>query len=162
MVRYISLLLFIGLVWGQEYNIHKELLNKDSAFKNHGISIGIFDDKTGVSLIGYCYNIRLNKMNELFFGGGTSLLVHTLAGGLKHYYKKSNLSIHSTFSIKRMFLNNEFSGTGAFNLVSGSLSLEYNISKWAQIKLGGVGVIDDAEANNEFWAYPFSGINFRF
>ena len=83
-------------------------------------------------------------------------------GGLKHYYKKSNLSIHSTFSIKRMFLNNEFSGTGVFNVVSGSLSLEYNISKWAQIKLGGVGVIDDAEGNNEFWAFPFTGINFTF
>ena len=162
MRRYITLLLLIGLAWGQEFNSHKELLNKDSDFKNHCISVGIFDDKTGLSLIGYSYNIKLNEMNELFFGGGTSLLVHTLAGGLKHYYKKSNLSIHSTFSIKRMFWDNEYSGTGTFNLVSGSLSLGYNISKRAQIKLGGVGAIDDAEGNNEFWAFPFAGLNFTF
>ena len=162
MVKYLTLLLFIGLGWGQEFNFHKELLNKDSDFKNHCISVGIFDDKLGLSTIGYSYNIKMNEMNELFFGGGTFLLVHTLAGGFKHYYRKSNLSIHSTFSIKRMFLDNEYSGTGTVNLVSSSLSLEYNISKWAQIKLGGVGVIDDAEGNNEFWAFPFTGINFTF
>ena len=38
-------------------------------------------------------------MNELFFGGGTSLIVFTGAGGLKHYYKKSNLSIYSVLSL---------------------------------------------------------------
>ena len=163
MRRYLSLLLFIGLAWGQNFNNHnKALLNKGTSFKTHSVSIGLFDDKTGLSLIGYSYNIKLNQMNEFFFCGGTSFLVHTLAGGLKHYYKKSNLSIHSIFSIKRMFLDNEYSGTGKFNLISGSLSLEYNISEWAQIKLGGVCVIDDAEGNYEFWAFPFTGLNFTF
>ena len=51
-------------------------------------------------------------------------------------------------------------------LATGSLSFEYNLAKWkyvwAQIKFGGVGVIPYAEGNNEFWAYPFAGINFRF
>ena len=162
MRRYLTILLFIGLAWGQEFNFDKELFNEDSDFKNHCISVGIFDDKLGLSIIGYSYNIKMNEMNELFFGGGTCLLVHTLAGGLKHYYKKSNLSILSTFSIKRMFLNNEYTGKGVIHIVSSSLSLEYKISKWVQLKLGGVGVLDDSEDKNEFWAFPFIGINFTF
>ena len=51
-------------------------------------------------------------------------------------------------------------------ILKSSFSFEYNLAKWkyvwAQIKFGGVGVIPYAEGNNEFWAYPFAGINFRF
>lgn len=61
-----------------------------------------------------------------------------------------------------MFLDNEITGKGKVNLVCGSLSLEYNLSKRKQIKLGGVGVLDDAEDNYEFWAFPFVGFNINF
>ena len=87
----IPLVLFISLAFGQSNEVEKST--------KHNISIGMFDDKTGLSLIGYTCNIKLNEMNELFFGGGTSLIVFTGAGGLKHYYKKSNLSIYSVLSL---------------------------------------------------------------
>ena len=134
----------------------------ETKFKNHNLSIGIFDDRIGLSLIGYTYNIKLNEMNNFYLGGGTSIVAHTISGGLKHYYKKSNLSIYSVFSLKKMFMDNESSGTGEFTTVTASFSLEYNLSNWTQINLGGVGVLDDAEGNYEFWGYPFMGFNFRF
>ena len=149
--RLIILLLIVGLLLGDS-----ELEQQETIF------IGMFDDKIGLSLIGYTYNIKLNEMNNLYLGGGTSIVAHTISGGLKHYYKKSNLSIYSVFSLKRMFMDNEYSGTGEFNTVTASFSLEYNLSNRTHINLGGVGVLDDAEGNYEFWGYPFMGLNFRF
>ena len=151
--RLIILLLIVGLLLG-----YSELEQQ----ARHNISIGIFDDKIGLSLIGYTYNMKLNEMNDFYMGGGTSIVAHTVSGGLKHYYKKSKFSIYSVFSLKRMFMDNEYSGTGEFNILTSSFSLEYNLSNWTQINLGGVGVLDDAEGNYEFWGYPFMGINFRF
>tara|TARA_Y100000758_G_C15654424_1_gene275855 strand:- start:13 stop:501 length:489 start_codon:yes stop_codon:yes gene_type:complete len=162
MVRYISLLLFIGLAWGAELNLDREIrMAKNDRFKNHEISLGMLDDKTGISFIGYTFNIKLNEMNELFVGAGTFLLAFTGTGGIKHYYMKSNLSIYSILSFQAI---ESMGGNG--KLATGSLSFEYNLAKWkyvwAQMKFGGVGVILYAEGNNEFWAYPFAGINFRF
>ena len=34
----------------------------------HNISLGMFDDKTGISFIGYSYNIRQTEMDEFFIG----------------------------------------------------------------------------------------------
>ena len=105
----------------------------ETKIKNHNLSIGIFDDRTGLSLLGYTYNIKLNEINYYYLGGGTSILAHTISGGLKHYYIKSNLSIYSVFSIKRMFMDNEYSGIGEFNTVPVSFSLEYNLSNWTKL-----------------------------
>tara|TARA_B100001179_G_scaffold151951_1_gene110506 strand:+ start:43 stop:354 length:312 start_codon:yes stop_codon:yes gene_type:complete len=41
----------------------------------HNISLGMYDDKTGLSLIGYTYNIRQTEMDEFFIGAGTMILV---------------------------------------------------------------------------------------
>jgi hypothetical protein len=57
MVRYISLLLFIGLACGAELNLDREIrMAKNDRFKNHEISLGMLDDKTGISFIGYTFN----------------------------------------------------------------------------------------------------------
>ena len=59
MVRYISLLLFIGMAWGEELNLDREIrMPKNDRFKNHEISLGMLDDKTGISFIGYTFNIK--------------------------------------------------------------------------------------------------------
>jgi len=36
--------------------------------KKHKISLGMYDDITGLSLIGYTYNIRQTEMDEFFIG----------------------------------------------------------------------------------------------
>ena len=64
-------------------------------WKKHNLSIGILDDRTGFSLIGYTYNVRLTDMDECFIGGGAAVLAFTGTVGWEHYYKKSRLSISS-------------------------------------------------------------------
>jgi len=47
-----------------------------------------------------------------------------------------------------------------------SLTLEYNLAKWAQVKLGGMGVMllggTSGESGGDSGALPFMGLNFRF
>ncbi len=57
----------------------------------HNISLGMFDDKTGFSFIGYTYDIRQTEMDEFFIGAGTMIVGFTGSAGWKHYYKKSRL-----------------------------------------------------------------------
>jgi hypothetical protein len=63
----------------------------------HNISLGLFDDKTGFSFIGYTYDIRQTEMDEFFIGGGTMIVAFTGSVGWKHYYKKSKFSFYSVF-----------------------------------------------------------------
>ena len=60
MVRYISLLLYLGLAWGQvdksdaEEGIKNQAIVEEKSILNkHNLSIGMLDDRTGLSLIGY-------------------------------------------------------------------------------------------------------------
>ena len=62
----------------------------------HNISIGMFDDKTGFSFIGYTYNIKQTEMDEFFIGAGTMIVGFTGSGGWKHYYNKSKISLYSS------------------------------------------------------------------
>ena len=94
MSRYLSLLLFISLAWGQLDN-NQDSPKENDNIRKHNLSIGIFDDRTGLSLIGYTYNIRQTELDEYFIGGGTMLMAFTGTVGWKHYYKKSKLSISS-------------------------------------------------------------------
>ena len=49
----------------------------------HNISLGLFDDKTGFSFIGYTYDIRQTEMDEFFIGGGTMIVAFTGSVGWK-------------------------------------------------------------------------------
>ena len=60
-------------------------------FNKHTISIGFFDNKAGISLISYKYNINKDSKNEYFIGIGTALLAYTASIGWEHTYKKSKL-----------------------------------------------------------------------
>ena len=64
----------------------------------HNISLGLFDDKTGFSFVGYTYNIKQTDMDEYFIGAGTMIYAFTGTAGWKHYYKKSKLSFYSVLS----------------------------------------------------------------
>ena len=75
------LLLLFGFIFTQESIAEQSELNR------HNLSIGMLDDKTGFSFIGYTYNIKQDEMNEYFIGGGTMLLAFTGTVGCKHYYK---------------------------------------------------------------------------
>lgn len=147
------LLLLFGLIYTQES------INQQSELKRHNLSIGLLDDKTGFSMIGYTYNIRQNESNEYFIGGGTMLFAFTGTVGWKHYYKKSKLSVYSVLS-EQVVRHIGFSGY----ISTLSYSLEYNLAKRSQIKFGGFGfyIIRTDEDKKEFGVLPFIGLNFRF
>ena len=123
----------------------------------HNISLGMFDDKTGFSFIGYTYNIKQDEMDEFFIGGGTMIVGFTGSVGWKHYYKKSKLSIYSVLSGQGV-IHMGFSGF----MPNASLGLEYNLSRWAQVKIGGIGLMLLNGNSSEFGAFPFVGLNFLF
>ena len=149
----IPLVLFVGLAFGQSNEVEKST--------KHNISIGMLDDRTGISLVGYTYNVRQTDMDEYFIGGGTMLLAFTGTVGWKHYYKKSKLSISSVLC-GQYVAHMGFMGF----MPTVSLTLEYNLTNWAQVKLGGMGVMllggTSGESGGDSGALPFVGLNFRF
>ena len=128
----------------------------------HNISLGLFDDKTGFSFIGYTYNIKQTDMDEYFIGAGTMIYAFTGTAGWKHYYKKSKLSFYSVLSGQGV-INMDFSG---FLQTTISFSLEYNLSKRTQVKIGGIGLMleggTSGESGGDTGVLPFMGLNFRF
>ena len=135
--------------------------DKQSELKRHNLSIGMLDDKTGFSFIGYTYNIKQDEMNEYFIGGGTMLLAFTGTVGWKHYYRKSKLSISSVLC-SQYVAHMGFMGF----LPTVSLTLEYNVTNLTQVKLGSWGFTllggTSGESGGHSGVLPFIGLNFRF
>ena len=129
--------------------------------KKHNISLGMFDDKTGFSLIGYTYNIQQTEMDEFFIGGGTMLMAFTGSAGWIHYYKKSKISYYSILSGQAV---GHFGFSGFMPTIS--FSLEYNLSKRTQVKIGGMGLMlvggTSSESGGDIGILPFVGLNFQF
>ena len=178
MSRYISLLLlFIGLAWGQvddpkngdAVKIQNNAEENDSISK-HNLSIGMFDDRTGFSFIGYTYNLKQTDMNEYFIGGGTMIVMYYMAFtgtvGWKHYYKKSRLSISSVLCGQFLQYYNILYDAhfGFMGFISNaSFTIEYDIVEWAQVKLGGTGLIMlTGDKYIDMGVLPFAGLNFSF
>ena len=214
MHRYLSLLLFIGLAWGQgsidklilkngiEYlgkfekkeegviffkpagdfssqpieeskvdtlliayqlaNDEKETNEKnDNRPRKHNVSIGLFNEYTGFSIVGYNYNIKVSEMSDFFFGAGTSLLVTSISAGIKTYLKKSKLSYYTTLSLDRSLFLSPFGSTNVF-LPSFSVGLEYNYSDYTQIKFGGIGKLIISKSDSFILPAPFLSASFLF
>ena len=127
----------------------------------HNISLGMLDDKTGFSLIGYTYNIEHTEMDEFFIGGGTMIMAFTGSAGWKHYYKKSKLSFYSVLSGQGV-MHMGFSGF----MPTASFGLEYNLTRKAQIKMGlwGMALLGgtSGEDGGDTFILPFIGLNFGF
>ena len=51
----LALLLLLGVAFGQSNEVEKST--------KHNISIGMLDDRTGISLVGYTYNVRQTDMD---------------------------------------------------------------------------------------------------
>ena len=131
------------------------------SINKNNISIGLFDDKIGFSLIGYTRNIKQTEMDEFFLGGGTMLMAYTASAGWKHYYKKSKLSFYSVLSGQGV-MHLGFSGF----MPTASFSLEYNLTKKTQIKMGlwGMALVGgtSSESGSDTGILPFFSFNFGF
>jgi len=142
-MKHIWVILFVLPLFAQDIN-------------KHNISLGMLDDKTGFSLIGYTYDIRQTEMDEFFIGGGTMIVGFTGSAGWKHYYKKSKLSFYSVLSGQGV-IHMGFSGL----MPNASFGLEYNLSKRTQVKIGGMGGILLDGTSVDAGVFPFIGLNFR-
>jgi hypothetical protein len=162
--KYLLLILLIGFAYGEKFDLrivendsNKVITLEKNIFNKHNISFGMFDDRTGLSLIGYTYNLKETIKNEYFIGAGTMFLAFTGTVGWKHYYRKSKLSISSVVS------GQYIAHLGFMGFMSTiSTSIEYNLGKWAKIKLGGLGLIGLADESIDIGAFPFLGLNFNF
>ena len=127
----------------------------------HNISLGMLDDKTGLSLLGYTYNIRQSEMDEFFIGAGTIIIGFTGSAGWKHYYKKTKLSFYSVLSGQGV-MHLGFSGF----MPTASFSLEYNLKRKTQIKMGLWGMVlvggTSSESGGDAGILPFFSFNLRF
>ena len=154
MYRLFISILLSGSIYGQAFD---PLTEEEIIFNKHNVSLGMFDDRTGLSLIGYTYNVKQSTMDEYFIGAGTMLLAFTGTIGWKHYYSKSNLSVSSVVCGQYVA---HLGFTGFMSTMS--TSLEYNLAKWAKVKLGGLGLIIFADGDNDIGVFPFLGLNFTF
>jgi len=144
-------------------------------FKKHNLSIGMFDDRAGFSLIGYTYNVRQTAMDEYFIGAGTMILGFTGTVGWKHYYSKSKSAIKVSKLLKKE-VNQSFSSVFCTQYVAHmgfmgflptvSITLEYNVANLAQLKLGVWGFTllggTSDESGGHSGVLPFIGLNFNF
>ena len=164
MTKHLTLLLFIGLVWGRtfspitvEEDSNEVIAEEKNILNKHNISVGMFDDRTGLSLIGYTYNIKQTTMDEYFIGAGTMLSAFTGTVGWKHYYRKSKLTVSS------VVCSQYIAHLGFAGLMSTmSTTLEYNLTKRAKVKLGGLGLIFFDDGDIDLGALPFASLNFSF
>ena len=129
-------------------------------FKNHTFSIGFGDDKTGISLISYKYNIKKDSLNEYFIGAGTALLAFTGSVGWEHTYKKSKHWTSAIILSEQAIAHLGF--TGLFTKISITSSIK--LTNFLDFKMGfnaGIGVRIDEPKISPI-AYPFSGFDFNF
>ena len=168
MIKYFRILLFIGLAWGQTSTSIKSKDFKDeyvtkeyNILNKHNFTIGFLDDKTGFSILGYTRVFKQTSSNEYFIGAGTIILGFSATIGYQYYYIKSKLSISSVFS-SQAFIH--LGGSGF--MPTASLTLDYNLTKWAKIKLGCFGLIHlggtSSESGSDIGILPFGGLNFQF
>ena len=99
-MKCLSLLLFMGLAWGK-------------MFDTKGISFGIGDSETGISIFGLSVSKHFNEKNALFLGAGTFGYVNPICIGLKQYRMKTDnqssylfLSIQYIISVKHHIVPN--------------------------------------------------------
>ena len=157
MLRLVICILLSGSIYGQVFDPQT---GEEIILNKHNVSVGMFDDRTGLSLIGYTYNIKQTTMDEYFIGAGTVLSAFTGTVGWKHYYKKSRLSISSVLC-GQYLANLDFMSF----LPTASFTIEYDVLEWAQVKLGGMGLMllggTSSEDGNDVGVLPFLGLNFR-
>ena len=154
MYRFVISILLSGSIYGQVFDPQT---GEEIILNKHNVSVGMFDDRTGLSLIGYTYNIKQTTTDEYFIGVGTMLLAFTGTMGWKHYYYRSKYSVSSVVC-GHYIAHLGFTGF----MPTMSTSLEYNLAKWAKVKLGGLGLIIFTDGDNDIGAFPFAGLNFTF
>ena len=113
-IRYFTLLLFIGLVWGQEskfdsINDNEDLNNgKLLDEKTFSISLGLGGNRL-MSLIAITKDIKVKDNFGIFLGGGWSVPFFGIGAYFQPNYNKTGFNGSLAIGPSLSFLNREFS-----------------------------------------------------
>jgi len=130
------------------------ILSQNNTPPNNYVSIGLFDHKTGFSILGYTRSILQNKQNELFVGGGSMIALNTIVIGYKKYLFRSFVDGQTTISAQKIY-----GMAGSSNAACLSIGIEKKIWKVLFINTG-VNITCLVE-DLEFLAFPSLNLNIR-
>ena len=131
-------------------------------FKSHTLSLGFFDDKAGLSLISYKYNIEKDSKNEYFIGVGTALLAFTGSIGWEYTYKEKYGWTSSIVLSEKAIAHLGF--TALLTNLSITKSIRSQLTNFIDFKIGLNAAfayrLDQPQIT--FIGYPFIGFDFNF
>ena len=122
--------------------------------KNY-ISVGLFDHKTGFSVVGYTRSIIQNTNNELFVGCGSMIAFNTFIIGYKKYLLRSFVNVYTVTSFQKIH-----GMPGGSNSACLSIGVEKRIWKFLFINAGvnTTCLVEDLE----FLIFPALSLNIRY
>ena len=177
-VNKILLLVIFSVAFSQELKVDNEAVSDTlDQNKRFNLSLGFFDSRTGLSLIGLSYDIYQDRKNEIFIGGGTALLAFTGSLGLKHYFSdtyinNSNVSIeedsnnfkYSFFSSPFVVVSCQAVAHLGFSGFAPTVSPGYEIRflKYFSTQLGCNLIMLMTDREPEFGLLPFLNMDIHF
>ena len=167
-----------SLLLSQQLQVENESIS-DTLDKNKkfNLSLGFFDSRTGLSLIGLSYDIYQDRRNQIFVGGGTALLAFTGSIGWKHYFSDTyNNNINVYIEEDSNNFNYSFSSSPfvvvscqavahlGFSGFAPTVSPGYEIrfSKYFSTQLGCNFIMLMTDREPEFGLIPFLNIGIHF
>ena len=167
-----------SLLLSQQLQVENEVIG-DTLDKNKkfNLSLGFFDSRTGLSLIGLSYDIYQDRRNEIFVGAGTALLAFTGSIGWKHYFSdtyNNNINIYieeDSNNFKYSFSSSPFVVVSCqavahlgFSGFAPTVSPGYEIrfSKYFSTQLGCNFIMLMTDREPEFGFLPFLNMDIHF
>ena len=131
------------------------------------LSVGIGDSRTGMSFVGFSYNILQKDKDEVFLGIGTALFIYTASLGWKHYLFDDQFSPYSSMSLQAISSLVDFDeywkASGISFSPTISAGIEYEKSKSISYRLGiNAHRVYSSTYGYEYFMYPSFNIDRRF
>ena len=131
------------------------------------LSVGMGDSRTGMSFVGFSYNILQKDKDEVFLGIGTAFFIYTASLGWKHYLFDDQLSPYTSVSLQAISSLVDFDeywkASGISFSPTISAGIEYEKSKSISYRLGiNAHRVYSSIYGFEYFMYPSFNIDRRF
>ena len=131
------------------------------------LSVGIGDSRTGMSFVGFSYNILQKDKDEVFLGIGTAFFIYTASLGWKHYIFDDQLSPYTSVSLQAISSLVDFdeywkaSGISFSPTISAGIECEKSKSISYRLGINAHRVYSSTYGYGDFM-YPSFNVDFRF
>ena len=124
--------------------------------RKSNISLGFLDDRTGLSFVGFTYNVIQKPQDEIYAGVGSLLAIFTASAGWKHRYAPSGSSFYHTIGIQAI------AAMGGDDMIANvSLGYEKRFGERWSLRLGGLAIIT-FDRYDSVVPFPYLNLNYRF